>query len=376
MAADAQSPRADGAGGQTASIPTNFVGASTAHALFMVANVSTSRFAALSASASVVAERLDGLDDANARNCHARIMTIHPRLRAERLASADAMELLTAAKAAVRRDKAAVKSCIDAAIRVGELFNWRDISDFIHQEKATMLTMDGLAEALRSRGPVGQALSARFTRAWEESRAVAAELERATAEYARATSAFTAEYRALSAAIAFGRAVLADLSVDVPRIADAKRVSPRAVILDHRQVSARDEINAVAAVADSAIAVEVTRDTAEVEERTTPTATGLREAAAPAREPALRDDAFAIPALVDATHATVAQRNGVRRTAQQRQRHDCEQVLQYDFEHGADANHFRSRSLQRPTVHSQSAHDRASPSRHRRDISGSSGDSR
>lgn len=189
----------------------------------MAANVSTSRFAALSASASVVAERLAALDDSCARDCHTRIMTIHPRLRAERLASARAMEMLTAAKAAARRDKAAVRLHIDAALRVGALFNWPDICGFVHQREVTFFTMDGLEKALSARGAVGQTMSARFTQAIERSNAVAAELKRATAEYARATAAFTAEYRALAAAIAFGRAVLADLGVEVPRIADAKR---------------------------------------------------------------------------------------------------------------------------------------------------------
>lgn len=230
--------------------------------LHMAATVSTSRFAALSASASVVAEQLGALDDRYARDCHTRIMSIQPRLRAERFASARAMEMLTAAKAAARRDKATVKLLIDGAVRVGKIFDWADISAFAHQREATFFTMDGLAEALRARGAPGQALSARFTQAVVQSDAVKAELKRATAEYARATTAFTTEYRALAAAIAFGRAVLADLGVKVPRIADAKRgVSAHiasSCSLDDGQVAARRDLGVTAtSEAHGAVTIEV-----------------------------------------------------------------------------------------------------------------------
>lgn len=241
--------------------------------LNMAATISTSRFAALSASASVVASRLSGINEPLARECHTRIMTIYPRLRAERFAAARAMELLTAAKAAARRDKAAVKSHIDAALHVGEFFDWADICDFVHQRKAISLTMDGLEKAFRARGADGEKFASRFTQAIERSVAVAAELTRATAEYARATAAFTAEYRALAAAIAFGRAVLADLGVEVPRIADAKRGFMTTTAVSEVKVARTDADVAAASAADRAVTEEPAADV-EPEPHTSPSHVG------------------------------------------------------------------------------------------------------
>lgn len=189
-------------------------------------NVSTSRFEPLSVAGSMVAELLQPLDDANARACFVKLTTIQPRLQAERFAAERAMEALTLAKAEVRRINAISGSLIDTAVRIGDLFGFEDISDFANQDDAWLFTIEGLVTAFRARGELGKQVADRFSEVIAESRAVSAELSRATAEYARATAAFSAEYRALSAAIAFGRAVLTDLGVSIPRVAPKKKAKP------------------------------------------------------------------------------------------------------------------------------------------------------
>lgn len=188
-----------------------------------IPNVPIGRFEPLSVAGSSVAELLQPLDDTNARTCFAKLTTIQPRLQAERLAAERAMEALTAAKAEMRRINALSDSLIDTAVRLGDLFGYEEISDFANQDDAWLFTIEGLVTAFRARGELGKQVADRFTEVLAESRAVTTELNRATAEYARATAAFSAEYRALSAAIAFGRAVLADLGVSVPRVTPKKK---------------------------------------------------------------------------------------------------------------------------------------------------------
>ncbi|MGV3625142.1 MAG: hypothetical protein ACO1OB_30260 [Archangium sp.] len=188
--------------------------------------VSTSRFEPLSVSGSIVAELLQPLDNAHARTCFVNLTTIQPRLQAERFAAERAMEALTAAKAEMRRINALSDSLIDTAVRIGDLFGYAEISDFANQDEAWLFTIEGLVNAFRARGELGRQLADRFTEVIAESRAITAELNRATAEYARATTAFSIEYRELSSAIAFGRAVLANLRIEVPRVAPKKKAKP------------------------------------------------------------------------------------------------------------------------------------------------------
>ena len=188
-----------------------------------VAIVSTSRFEPLSVSGSTIAELLQPLDDENARKCFVKLTTIQPRLQAERFAAERAMEALTAAKAEMRRINAISGSLIDTAVRIGDLFGFEDISDFANQDEAWLFTIEGLVTAFRARGELGKQVADRFTEVLAESRAIAAELNRSQAEYTRATTAFSLEYRALSNAIAFGRAVLTDLGVSIPRVAPKKK---------------------------------------------------------------------------------------------------------------------------------------------------------
>lgn len=186
-------------------------------------NISISRFEPLSISGSAVAELLQPIDDRNARECYVRLITIQPRLQAERFAAERAMTALTAAKAEMRRIDSISGSLIDTAVRVGRLFNFDEIVDFENQDDAWLFTIEGLVTAFRARGELGLQFANRFSEVLVEARAAATELNRAKTEYARATSAFSAEYRALSAAIAFGRAVLAELGIEVPRVAPKKK---------------------------------------------------------------------------------------------------------------------------------------------------------
>lgn len=187
------------------------------------------RFEPLSISASSVAELLQPIDDRNARECYARLLTIQPRLQAERLAAERGLLALTAAKAEMRRIDDISSTIIDTAVRVGRLFNFDEIADFENQDDAWLLTIEGLVSAFRQRGPLGTQFADRFTEVLVESRAAASELNRARAEYARATAAFSTEYRALSAAVAFGRAVLAELGVEMPRVTPKKKAKAEPV---------------------------------------------------------------------------------------------------------------------------------------------------
>ena len=186
--------------------------------------VSTSRFEALSVSASTVAELLLPLDNRTARECYTKLSTYQPRLQADRLAAERALIALTSAKAEVRRINALSGTLIDTAVRVGRLFEFEEIADFANQDDAWLLSVEGLVSAFQARGDLGRHFAERFTQVLGEARVADTALALATAEYARATAAFSIEYRLLSAAIAVGRAVLAELGIEVPRLKAKKKV--------------------------------------------------------------------------------------------------------------------------------------------------------
>ncbi len=186
-------------------------------------NVPTSRFEPLSISASAMAELLLPLEDVNAKKYYAKITTIQPRLHAERLAAERATVALAEAKAEVRRINGISDTLISTAINVGRLFEFEDIVAFELQDEAWRLTVDGLVIAFRAHGELWEQFSDRFTRVLEDSRRADADLARATTEYARAQAAYSAEYRALAGAIAFSRALLTELGVEIPRVTPKKK---------------------------------------------------------------------------------------------------------------------------------------------------------
>lgn len=197
-------------------------------------NITVGRFEALTVSASTVAETLAPLDDAYARECHSQLTKIQPRLRAEHQAVDRAQKALAAAKAEMKRVDEISETIIDTSITVGRMLQFDDIAYFEHQDDAWYLSVEDLIAAFNARGEVGRAFAERFTQIVKESKAATAELNRATAEYTRATAAFSDAYRQLSASIAFGRAVLANLRIEVPRVTPKKKAkspspSPAAV---------------------------------------------------------------------------------------------------------------------------------------------------
>lgn len=189
-------------------------------------NITVGRFEALSISASTVAQTLAPLEDAYARECHSQLTKIQPRLQAERFAVDRAQKALAAAKAEMKRVDEISDTIIHASITVGRILQFEDIADFEHQDDAWYLSVEGLITAFNARGEVGRAFAERFTQIVKESHAATAELDRATVDYARATAAFSDAYRQLSASIAFGRAVLANLRIEVPRVTPKKKAKP------------------------------------------------------------------------------------------------------------------------------------------------------
>ncbi|PZR04359.1 MAG: hypothetical protein DI536_34420 [Archangium gephyra] len=188
--------------------------------------ISTSRFENLSVTSSAIAELLQPLTDRNARECFERLSTLAPRMRAEHLAVERAREAMTAAKAETRRINTRCQSLIVSAVRIGNFLGYAEMSDVANNGDEWPDTIEALITAFRARGEDGKPFADRFSEIISESRAVAAELNRATAEYARATTAFSVECRALSKAIAFARAVLTNLGVSMPRVAPKKAKSP------------------------------------------------------------------------------------------------------------------------------------------------------
>ncbi|PZR04358.1 MAG: hypothetical protein DI536_34415 [Archangium gephyra] len=186
--------------------------------------IPTGRFEPLSVAGATVAELLQPLTDEQARKCFLKLTTVQPRLKAERLAAELAMEALTTAKAELRRVKTIAETKVDLAMRIGDFFEYTEISDFENQDDAWIFTVEGLVTAFRARGE--QRVADRLAEILAELQVVTDEFNRATAEYARATTAFSIEYRTLSSAINFGRAVLAELGVPMPRAAPKKKAKP------------------------------------------------------------------------------------------------------------------------------------------------------
>lgn len=191
--------------------------------------ISTSRFERLSGTSSAIAELLQPLTDRNARECFVRLSTLESRTRAEHLAVERAWEAMTAAKAETRRINTRCKSLIVSAVRIGDFLGYAKMSDVANNGDEWPDTIEALITAFRARGEDGKPFADRLSEIISESRAIATELNRAAAEYARANTAFSVECRVLAKAIAFARAVLIDLGVSMPRVAPkekAKSSSP------------------------------------------------------------------------------------------------------------------------------------------------------
>ena len=189
------------------------------HPVARLPNVPLGRFEPLSVSASVVAEALQPLDDRNAKDTFIQLSTIQQRLQSERFAAERAIAALAAAKAEAKRIEPLADSLIETSIGVGRIFGFEDIADFANQDDAWLLTIEGLVTAFNARGDFGRQFAERLTDVITQSRASTAELARATDAHAEIMLAYSNSYRALSQAIAFGRAVLVNLGVEVQRIA-------------------------------------------------------------------------------------------------------------------------------------------------------------
>lgn len=186
-------------------------------------NIPLGRFEALSVSASVVAEALLPLQDRNARETFAQISMTQQRLQAERLGAERAIAALAAARLEQKRFEGLADTLIETSIGVGRIFGFEDIADYANQDDAWLLTIEGLVNSFNSRGDFGRQYAERLNEVVTQSRAATLELARATEAHANTMVAYSNSYRALATAIAFGRAVLANLGVEVERITPAPK---------------------------------------------------------------------------------------------------------------------------------------------------------
>lgn len=186
-------------------------------------NVPLGRFEPLTVSASTLAEVLQPLDDRNAKETFAQITLIQAKLQADRIAAERTLTALNEAKAAMKRINSVSSILIDTAVNVGRIFGFDDIADFANQDDAWLLTIDGLVAAFNARGDFGRQFAEKLTDVIAQARAATIELSRATDAHAAANFAYSNSYRALASAIAFGRAVLANLGVTMPRVAPAPK---------------------------------------------------------------------------------------------------------------------------------------------------------
>ena len=140
-------------------------------------------------------------------------------------------EAATAAVAEARAEFKRVTSVgdilISTAVNVGRIFDFSAIADYANQNDAWRLTIKGLVSCFAKRGEFGKKFAERFTELGAESRAANTQHRHRP----RANQAYSASYRELSSAVAFGRAVLARAGVEVApvaRPAKKKKVAPAA----------------------------------------------------------------------------------------------------------------------------------------------------
>lgn len=186
-------------------------------------NVPLGRFEPLTVSASTLAEVLQPLDDRNAKESFAQITLIQSKLHADRIAAERTLTALNQAKAVMKEMNSVSSLLIDTSVNVGRIFGFDEIADYASQDDAWLLTMDGLVAAFAQRGDFGRQFASKLTELVAQSRAATSELARATDAHAAANFAYSNSYRALASAIAFGRAVAANLGVEMPRVAPAPK---------------------------------------------------------------------------------------------------------------------------------------------------------
>lgn len=200
-------------------------------------NVPLGRFEPLSVSASVIAEALMPLQDRNAKETFAQISTTQQRLQSERLAAERAIVALAEAKAEQKRVEGLANILISTSIGLGRICGFDDVADFANQDDAWLLTVEGLVAAFNTHDDFGRQFAERLTVVMNQTRSATAELERAMEAHANIMSAYSNSYRALASAISFGRAVLANLGVEIPRVAPVSRKKATKDPVDTNEVS-------------------------------------------------------------------------------------------------------------------------------------------
>ncbi len=186
-------------------------------------NIPLSRFEALSVTASTLGQLLHPLDHRHGRDCLQALVSIQSRLQHEHLAAERALLAVADAKAEVRRVDEMGSMLIDGAVTVGRILKFEDIIAFEKQDEAWFFSVEGLITAFRGHGELGRQFADRYAEVLQEGRTANAELQRAMAEHARATAAFSVEYRDLASTITVARAILGQLGVEVPRLGPKKK---------------------------------------------------------------------------------------------------------------------------------------------------------
>lgn len=186
--------------------------------------VPLARFEPLDASVSLVAEFLRSEKHRNATQSHEQLVKLRSKLHADKTALDEARVRLVAARAALKHERSLATLVVPTALNLGKLLDVASIINFAPQDTSWLESVEVLAARLAAHSETGAGVAAvllaRVASLEAAEKAVAAAVEDA----AQASAAFSATYRHLSNALAFGRAVLTMLGVTVPQVS---KVAPR-----------------------------------------------------------------------------------------------------------------------------------------------------
>lgn len=176
------------------------------------------RYAPISESAEAVSKLLKPEAHEHAVYGFATLIANHDKLRGEKIALENAQAALNEAKATLKSAQAMAKLVVPTAINLGKLMNISSIANFEPKDESWLESVEELATRFDSHGHLGKGVAGTLRKPALELRQAESAVEQAAEQVDRASQSFSATYRHLSNAIAFGRAVLLNLGVAVPAV--------------------------------------------------------------------------------------------------------------------------------------------------------------
>lgn len=180
--------------------------------------VPVARFEPLSESATAVSKLLKPECHQHAKEGYTALVALHEQLRGEKLVLEDAQKGLTASKEALKTARSLAKLAVPTAINLGKMMDIGAIANFVAQDDSWLESVEGLAARFESHGDGGKDIARTLRGQAGALHAAERAVEDAAEHFDRASQVFSATYRHLSNAIAFGRAVLLNLGVAVPAV--------------------------------------------------------------------------------------------------------------------------------------------------------------